>query len=52
MVTFTFTLESISFETMFGPLVLLKERHLLAFGFLGAGGGVTQSGQQLPLLPG
>lgn len=51
-VTFTFTLESISFATVFGSLVLLKECHLLAFSFLGRGGEVTQSSQQLPLLLG
>lgn len=50
-VTFTFTLEPISFDTVFGPLGLPKEPSSFGLWFPGGGGGVTQSSRQLPLHP-
>jgi hypothetical protein len=51
-VTFTFTLESISLEIVFAPLVVPIEASSFGLRFPGVGSQVTQSSQQLPHLPG
>lgn len=51
-VTFTFTLESISLEIVFAPLVVPIEPSSFGLRFPGVGSQVTQSSQQLPHLPG